>query len=418
MCVHRQATTLQNVPREGEGVVRIGVNCCGLVSHSGGVKQYFARLMNRLLCDPREECVLFHRAENIPTLEDLLVPHWRRHAVQLTAPGDLGPLIRSLNVYFCPAGLLSPRPVPVPSVVTLVDIQEVFFPHFFTPWEQWSRLYHHAASSRLANRVVTISEYSKRSITTVHGIADSKVAVAYPAADEDSEGATAGTPPLPTSLPERFLLYPANYWLHKNHDRLLQALALARERHGVTLPCVLTGMEVPHGYDPAAGIARYRLGGSVRVLGYQTKAVMARLYQRATILVFPSLFEGFGLPLVEAMAAGCPIACSRSTSLPEVAGDAAAYFNPAEPSDIATVLMTLWSNSQLRDELIRHGKVRAQRFSVDAMVRAHRDVFEAARSDFADRGPQHESPALRLAHLVASGVQALSSRLLPRTPEL
>ena len=372
--------------------MRVGVNCCFQVKHAGGIRQYVARLINRVVSDPNDEYVLFHLRENVEPLDELLVPDWRRHAVELTSVGEIGRWFGELDVYFCPSGMLYPRPLPLPSVVTLVDVQEAYYPHFFTFLDRWSRFYHYAASARMANRVITISEFSKRCIATFHEIPPARIDVAYLAPDqEEPPGTQVDIGALPRDLPQRFLLYPANFWLHKNHERLLQALAIARDQYGVTVPCVLTGAEVPHGYKPAAGIARFGLNDQVRLLGYQSAAAIGALYRHATALVFPSLLEGFGLPVVEAMAAGCPVVCAKSASLPEVAGDAAVYFDAEEPADMARTLLAVWTNDRLRADLACQGQIRAKRFSVDTMAQVHRQAFELARQDFALHGPKPDS---------------------------
>ena len=116
---------------------------------------------------------------------------------------------------------------------------------------------------------------------------------------------------------EPFLLYPANRWPHKNHGRLFDAFALVRHERP-ELRLVLTGQ----GHD------RARLPEAVESRGHVTSDELVDLYRRAACLVFPSLYEGFGLPPLEAMACGCPVASSNATSLPEVCGDAAEYFDP------------------------------------------------------------------------------------------
>src|SRR5205823_2212382 len=122
---------------------------------------------------------------------------------------------------------------------------------------------------------------------------------------------------------EPFLLYPANWWPHKNHERLLEAFAaVRRERPEVRL--VLTGSDHPGG-----------LPQGVSSLGRVSDERLADLYRSAAALVFPSLYEGFGLPPLEALACGCPVAVSRAGALPEVCGDAAVYFDPTAVEDIA-----------------------------------------------------------------------------------
>ncbi len=396
--------------------MRIGINCRLLAPHSGGAKQYLFRLVNRLLQSARDECLLIHWRTNRAVLDEGLPANWRTHAVEIGTGRELNALLPQLDVYFCPFGLLEPRPAAVAAVVMLPDVQEAYLPQYFSKRERWSRLYHHAASTRIANRVVTLSSFSKECIARVYRVPREKIHVAYQAAADC--GGNLGGPysAPPPALPERFVLYPANLWAHKNHERLFAAMALARDRFGVTITCVLTGADVPGGYDARRGIVEYGLHTQVHRLGYQPEAVMPGIYRRATALVFPSLFEGFGLPLVEAMAAGCPIACARRASLPEVAGEAALYFDAESPEDMATALITLWTDDACRAALVREGQKRVARFSLDAMVAAHRDAFEGARRDFAEAAPRREPWLRRLSDLGASAWQTLHTRVPPAPP--
>lgn len=373
--------------------------------------------MRPLLQEPHDDYRFFWTTQNRATLGELLGEGWERNGIQVSSPRAIAPWLRDLDLYFCPTGVLYPRPVPIASVVMVPDIQEQYFPRFFSLREQWSRLYHHGASVGQADRVLTLSEFCREGIATFHSIPASKIVVTSLVAADDPAAATGGnTAVLPAGLPERFVLYPANFWLHKNHDQLFRAFAVIRDRYQTRLRCVLTGTPVAYGFDVASALSHHRLTDQVLVLGYQPDDVMAALYRAATALVFPSLFEGFGLPLVEAMTSGCPIVCARSASIPEVAGDAGAYFDAHDPADIAAVLVRVWTDADLRAALVEKGRARARRFSLDAMTRSHRQAFAEAREDFAHR--QHEWTGGRdLQHLLKTGLQVLRSRLQsPRSP--
>ena len=165
---------------------------------------------------------------------------------------------------------------------------------------------------------------------------------------------------------ESFLLYPARPWPHKNHARLFEAFARVRDRRP-ELRLVLTGV----GHDPG------RLPAGVETLGGVSADELVSLYRRAAALVFPSLYEGFGLPPVEAMACGCPVAASNAGSLPEVVGDAAVLFDPHDPQAIAAGIDEALDRA---GELASRGIERAERFTGDATARAHDRVYEAVAS--------------------------------------
>jgi glycosyltransferase involved in cell wall biosynthesis len=162
---------------------------------------------------------------------------------------------------------------------------------------------------------------------------------------------------------EPFLFYPANPWPHKNHGRLFQGFARLRRRRP-ELRLVLTGtglerLEVPEGVDVRGRIPREEL---------------ASLYRRASALVFPSLYEGFGQPPLEAMASGCPVACSTAGSLPEVCGDAARYFDPTSVDEMVEAVSTVLENPA---GLVERGLERAALFTWDACARSHDRVYRA-----------------------------------------
>ena len=165
------------------------------------------------------------------------------------------------------------------------------------------------------------------------------------------------------ALPPRYVLYPANTWRHKNHARLIEALARYRDETGEALALVLTGVGKEGEAGLKAAVDRDGLADSVHLLGYVPRADLPALYAGAACLVFPSLFEGFGIPLVEAMLVGCPVAASNATSIPEVVGDAAILFDPRDPSDIARAIAAIVRDPTAAAELARRGRARVERFS-------------------------------------------------------
>lgn len=163
---------------------------------------------------------------------------------------------------------------------------------------------------------------------------------------------------------EDFVLYPARAWPHKNHARLVEAVRLLREQ-GHPLRLVLTGGDL------------HRLGALpdfVEWRGHVTPQELADLYRRAAVLAFPSLYEGFGLPPIEAMASGCPVAVSDSGSLPEICADAAVYVDPLEPRSIAEGILEAIARTA---ELGPLGVERARTFSWERCREEHLAVFRA-----------------------------------------
>jgi glycosyltransferase involved in cell wall biosynthesis len=163
---------------------------------------------------------------------------------------------------------------------------------------------------------------------------------------------------------EPFLLYPARPWPHKNHTRLFEAFASLRQSRP-QLRLVLTGGGLER-LDPLPpGVERW---------GVVSQERLASLYRRAACLVFPSLYEGFGLPPLEAMASGCPVAASNAAAIPEVCGDAAVLFDPTDPEAIAAAILEADSRA---DELRAPGIERAARFTWSETARRHEEVYRA-----------------------------------------
>jgi len=359
--------------------MRIGVNCFLLQPNIGGIKQYFLALFRNLLeSDTENQYVFFWYSHNAPELAKLGTERWKEEAVLLADQREVLSHLRKIDLYFCPLSALYPRPLPMPTVVSLPDIQEVFYPGFFTPEELYTRDLHFPESTRMADRVVTLSEFSKRTFVRHHRLPASKVVVAHMSADPRFERSEQVARPPGEPLPDEFVFYPANFWRHKNHDGLLRALRVLKEERGLVVPAVLTGFPDANGYPVEARAEQYGVLSQVTRLGYLEVEELAYLYRRARMLVFPSLFEGFGIPLIEAMAAGCPIVAADATSVPEVTADAAVLFDAASPARIADAIEKVWRDARLRQRLIASGKLRVREFSAERQVRAHLRAFTEA----------------------------------------
>jgi len=179
-------------------------------------------------------------------------------------------------------------------------------------------------------------------------------------------------------LERPFLYYPAASWPHKNHVALLEALRLLLDRGRFDGDLVLSGLAREGHGEVEQAIARLRLTERVRLLGHVPGGELPALYGSAEALVFPSRFEGFGLPVLEAMACGCPVACSDTTSLPEVAGGAALLFDPGAPEDIAARVGDLLDDGGLRQRLRAAGLRRAADFGWDRVARETVASYRAA----------------------------------------
>jgi glycosyltransferase involved in cell wall biosynthesis len=246
----------------------------------------------------------------------------------------------------------------MPTVVTLHDVQHRDHPDFFGPARRSFRRIAYDRATQSAEAVVVTSEFVRGRALEQLGLDPSRIHVVphainhtvFRRGDEEREP---------------ILLYPARAWPHKNHTRLFEAYAILR-KHDPKLRLVLTG----------GGLERLgQLPDGVERWGAISLAELASLYRRAACLVFPSLYEGFGLPPLEAMACGCPVAASNVTAIPEVCGDAAVLFDPYDASSIADAVLEADTRA---DELREKGLARAKEFTWEGSARAHDEVYKAA----------------------------------------
>ena len=290
-----------------------------------------------------------------------------RIAAMALAAARPRPLRRTLDlehldaIHFPLSVMLPPLDRP-PAVTTVLDLQHEEHPEFFARAERAYRKVVYGWTIRRSRIVITISEHARRSIIERYGVAPERVRSIPLAVDPErfkpSDKVSLG-------LERPYLVYPARPWRHKNHARLFRAFALLR-RERPELRLVLTG-EGDYGPLPDGVEARGRVSADELV----------ELYRGAAALVFPSLYEGFGMPVVEAMACGCPVASSNVTSLPEVVGDAARLFDPLDPEAIAAAVDDVLSDPA---PWIARGLERAKLFTWDACARAHDEVYRELSS--------------------------------------
>ena len=259
------------------------------------------------------------------------------------------------------------------AVVTIHDCIHLMFPqylpgrlaHVYARISMWSAVHK-------ADRILTVSEASKRDILRFFDVPANKVAVIYNAIDErflappDQERMDLIRQRYQLDHP--FLLYVGNIKPHKNLERLIDAFGRARGQGLDDLRLVIIGDEISK-YPPLRqSVHRHRLDKYVRFLGFQPHDTLAAFYRLARAFVFPSLYEGFGLPPLEAMACGTPVVTSNVSSLPEIAGDAALLVDPYDPDSIADGIRQAVADAAVRARLIERGYARAREFSWERAV--------------------------------------------------
>lgn len=356
--------------------MRIGVGLHLLAPDNGGVTNYTLTLL-RLWPEfaPEHPLILFSFPHNDALLATL-PPSTRRHEIRLRTQEEVTEHFDKIDVYFCPFGTLWPRPVKIPSVLTFHDMQERFYPEHFSQAELTERFFHYDWSLRMADAVVTISNFTRQMATRLTGISGSKCQVVHHVPDE--------LPPFEKPhrenvllTPGKFFFYPANFWRHKNHRLLLKAFAeFSAGSPSISLVC--TGSLLKRESEWDAAVSESGLNGRVHHLGKVSRREISWLFHHALALVFPSLFEGFGIPLIEAMQAQCPIVCGNNTSQPEVAGNAALYFDASDVASLSRALSRITLDAALRERLVARGTQRLAEFTVERFIRGHLLTFQNA----------------------------------------
>ena len=257
-----------------------------------------------------------------------------------------------IQVLFCPLFYVPYENSSVPVISTIHDIQYEYFPENFTPDILEYRRKETQKTIDNSSKIITISDFSKKTLIERLAVNEEKIEVIYEDAHHsfyakiDAER----NAKIKEKLPEHYIFYPANGWPHKNHKKLIDAFQILRDKYHTKYRLVLTGNAFNDENKLEEYIMAKGLQDEVLRLGYIEQQDMPYVFHNAEIMVFPSLFEGFGIPLVEAMRAGVPIACSGCGSIPEVAGDAALLFDGYDAEDIAAKVHELEDDAALRDE--------------------------------------------------------------------
>jgi glycosyltransferase involved in cell wall biosynthesis len=297
------------------------------------------------------------RPSRLPTINPRVRIPWE----QLLAPALLR--LNRASVFH---GVLNVAPLfcPVPSVITIHDLAFLSFPQTFRRLNRTYLTWATRVSARRASRILAVSEATKQEIVRLLGVSPEKIVVTYDACDERF------APPDPAALaefrtraglPERFILFLSTLEPRKNVPTLLDAYA--RIASSTDAPLIIGGGKGWLYDEIFAKAEALNLGNRVRFVGYIEHAEQPLWYAAATAFVLPSLYEGFGMPLLEAMACGTPVVSSTSSSLPEVVGDAGLMVPATDADALGTALLRLLNDAELRAELRERGLRQAQRFS-------------------------------------------------------
>jgi glycosyltransferase involved in cell wall biosynthesis len=273
-----------------------------------------------------------------------------------------------VDLLYCPD---YSRPVrcAVPVVNTIHDLS--FYssspPFLPLPSRLWKGALARLAIERSA-RLVAVSEFTRTEILRRFPIDRQRVEVIHEAAEE-----------LPAQSREQprhpFVLFVGTLETRKNLVTLIEAFTALRRKGHIAHRLILVGKTGYGGQRIHSAIAASPFRSEIEVRGYETQPELLRLYRCADLFVFPSVYEGFGLPLLEAMRCGTPVVCSRAASLPEVAGDAAEYFDPASAEQMSATIERVLLSPDLQDALRQKGRERVKQFSWDECARRYCQLF-------------------------------------------
>jgi len=381
--------------------MRIGLNGITFApGRMGGMETYFRNLVTNLhqidrddefllLCDSRYARELLPPANRFRAFQvnyaHRSLKWFLRGALRATIGLDiLEQELASLPVDLIhhPFTVLTPQRLAIPSVLTFWDMQQEFYPEFFPAHELAKRNRSYRASAQAATRIIVSSDFTRQCLVERYWIEPDKIDVIHTGYGSEYQriGDEKRLDDVRAAhrLHKPFLFYPAASWPHKNHLTLLAALKMMIERWGFDGELVLTGVAMGNNIEITREITRLGLMDSVRILGYVAQQDLPCLYNLASMLVFPSLFEGFGIPLVEALACGCPVVCSDATSLPEVVGAAGVLFDPRSAEDMALKIWNVWSDGELQGRLRQRGMERARLFDWEETARKTIAVYRKA----------------------------------------
>jgi glycosyltransferase involved in cell wall biosynthesis len=366
--------------------MRIGLSARALQLPAGGVKEYTFNLIRALLqLDRCNEYVVFHshsaRLGLFPSSTEVVLPGENKlwwDYVQLPAAVKQ----HKIDLLWTPSTVI-PFPIRCTAVATVHDLAYFTFPESYQRIDVAYMRTAMPASFRRVAALLAVSDYTRRDIIRLFPFAADKITVTYEAAAaryrSDLDDRLREAVRTKYALPQHYLFYAGSISPRKGLSYLLEAFAMLKQRYDLPQRLVFTGGWQWGNTGLTALMDRLGLRNEIVILGDVPGEDMPALYALADLFVYPSLYEGFGLPVLEAMACGCPVVSSNLTSLPEVTGDAAVLVNPRDVAALADALGRVLTDAALRDDLIARGLARVAAFSWEMTARKTLTVFEQAR---------------------------------------
>lgn len=278
-----------------------------------------------------------------------------------------------LDVFFSPTHYL-PLFVGCPSVLSILDLSYIHFPQLFKAKDRFQLKLWGGNSVKRASRIVTISESSKNDIINYYKMPASKVAVTYPGIKKMNSNLKKKDLLVKYKIDENYILFVGTLQPRKNLARLIEALAEVKDKN---IKLVVAGKKGWMFEEILKAPEKFGVSERVKFLENVPDEDLPALYENAVCFVLPSLYEGFGLPILEAMQNGCPVITSKVSSLPEAGGDAALYVNPMDSSDIADKIDRVLGDEDLRGKMIKKGFDQVKKFSWEKTAQETLKVLES-----------------------------------------
>jgi glycosyltransferase involved in cell wall biosynthesis len=361
--------------------IRIGIDGRAFASPAGGVRRYLEGLTRALLAlDDAPELVALGGRDSSALPAGVGYVDEPPHP-----PTNLGWTLVGLpraasraavDLIHAPA-YTAPFWAPVPVVVTIHDVSYARHPEWYPYRRDWARRAFYRRSAKGAAHIITDSAFSKQEIQAAYGIAASAITVAPLGVEPIAAGLDVGEVPAGVTTP--YLLHVGDLHERRNLAVATDAVLAARQHFGAAaaLSLVLAGVDRGIG-DGLCQIAREAdAPDAVVLLGSVSEARLQALYRDATALIYPSLYEGFGLPVLEAMAHGTPVIASHAASIPEVLGDAGLLLDPLDPAAWTEAVVKVVNDEPLRARMRAAGRARAATFTWERTARTTLDVYRA-----------------------------------------
>lgn len=355
-------------------IIAIDIRSCG--GEKTGKGWYTFHIVRNLLKIDKEHKYLLYTKSGIAGFEEF------KNAEMITING-VGPLWhtrvvkdlkkRKVEIFFAPSSYIIPSLLPkeIKSIITVHDLVAFMFPQKHNKKAVLLEKIFLKKALKKAKKVITVSNNTKQDLITQFNYEENKISTIYCSASDDFRPDNEARE---TNLPKKFFLAVGTIEPRKNYKKLIQAFAKINKDYP-SHHLMIVGQDGWEYKEVYTEIKENYLRKHVHILGYQSTQNLRTLYHLAQALVFPSLYEGFGIPPLEAMKSGCPVICSNISSLPEVVGDSAILIDPTNENNIYSAMEKIIKEPELRQNLKEKGLIQAQKFSWEASAQKLNDIL-------------------------------------------